>query len=440
MTAEDLDIHHIENDDQCSLLEDLVHKLDVTIENLPVSKDLFALLPEKFHELYDDFLPRGSLCATYQVRPSGQEPWRTRLLLEPQGMQATFVHFPYTVDRIKGTIENQSNGPGTECLRIDLTGQAEGQPVHVQGNVRGTSPHHTSDLTVWGTNIPLDGKLLTALMFADRKSGQLAQNMHPTGRGDFRVHARHVPDKLKYQNQYTITFHDASICYEPFPYRLDNVSGILEIRPDHTWEFHDFKGRNGDSGFRTRGHVEVRPDGEHVLVEIGGGNVRLDDELLAALKPELQRTWKTFQPCGLVDFDGTVEIPPDGPDGQKPEPQIELTVWPRGCTIVPTFFRYTLSDLRGKLHFLRGNIELEDISARHGENRISLDRGVILKNPSGGFQADLTQLPRLAIDGGLRTVGSLARGQRIAQPWAGSAASAGPGGLANALVYRGAPG
>ena len=75
------------------------------------------------------------------------------------------------------------------------------------------------------------------------------------------------------------------------------------------------------------------PGGDGVAIDISGTNIFLDDELAAALKPDLRQTWKVFAPAGRIDFDGTVQaVPAD----QPPEnPDIELTVIPRGCSIRP---------------------------------------------------------------------------------------------------------
>jgi hypothetical protein len=173
-----------------------------------------------------------------------------------------------------------------------------------------------------------------------------------------------------------------------------NVSGVLDIQPDH-WEFRKFEGSHADGTFYTAGRSWRAPDGkEHVQVAIAGRSVPLDDDLRAALvgtrREEWQRTWTTFSPEGRIDFDGTLSLRPE--DGKELVPEIELTVLPRGCRVTPRFFAYALDDLRGRIHYEKGTIDLENISARHGASRMSIDRGIVKLKPGGGFLADMLDL------------------------------------------------
>src|SRR5262249_51490784 len=90
-----------------------------------------------------------------------------------------------------------------------------------------------------------------------------------------------------------------------------------------------------------------RLPGRRVEVKVSGRNVLLDGEMEQALKPypEMQKTWAAFLPSGPVDFDGKVERLPE----ERP-PDLDLTVYPKGCTVRPAFAnRYALDDVRGRL-------------------------------------------------------------------------------------------
>jgi hypothetical protein len=269
--------------------------------------------------------------------------------------------------------------------------------------VRGERPNHTADLDIWGQNIPLDEKLLLALKAASPASWTLARSFHPTGLGDFYVRSHRDPQVGRYLNRYRIAFHQATVCYEIFPYKLENVAGVLDIHPDQTWAFHDFRGTHGSGVFFTSGRCLRREDGDHVQVEIVGRHAPLHPDLQEALPPELQRLWNTLNPTGSVDFDGTLAIPPQPPDAVKVKPDVDLVLQPRGCTIQPAFFGYRLDDLHGKVHYAGNRVELENMTARHGPSRVHLDKGVVELKPQGGFRADLTYLHAqdLAVDADL---------------------------------------
>ncbi len=386
-------------DGACGTVLDMLHDLDVKVDGLEVNEALFdaPYLKRVKDDVYNRFQPSGPLTATVQVRPEGREPWRLRLLLEPRAMTATYCKFIYTLERVAGTIEFQSGGARGEVWEVDLTGHSGERPVRIKGNLTGTPPRHNADIDVWGENIPLDKKLLYALDELSKREegrthfGNLARSFSPSGLGDFHFHARRDPAADKYLNHYVIRFHDAAASYKEFPLRFEGLSGILEIRPDLSWEFRDFVGRHGDTVFRTRGGSKRREDG--ITVEIHGRNVALDEDLRKAiLKPDMQAVWKKFAPAGRIDCDGTIRIPPSPPDAEA-KPDIDLTVQARGCSVKPEFFKYELRDLRGTVHYFRNSVEFDNLSARHDATTVRIDRGVVLLRPeSGGFTADLTYL------------------------------------------------
>jgi hypothetical protein len=371
-------------------------KLDVTVDDLPVTEWLIRRLPEKYHDLQRQFAPSGSVNVHLAVWHDARDLLRRRMTLYPQRMSASFEKFPYLVERITGNIVHNCCPGEPDRLNVDLIAHAGDQPVFIKASVKGAMPDCTCAVDVWGKNIPLDEKLLEAL--TDPKSRALARSFDPTGLADFQVHSdwRRDPSQRgggHYGNRYLITFHDATVVYEKFPFRLEKVSGVLDIQPDH-WEFRDFRGSHGDCGFFTAGRSWREAGGkERVEVAIAGRGVRLDDDLKKSLvtKEETQRTWATFNPEGRIDFDGTVHIGPPV-DGKEPQPDIALTVLPRGCRVTPKFFPYALSELRGKVRYEKGTVELENITARHDDTRVTLDRGIVQLKPDGGFRADLLYL------------------------------------------------
>jgi hypothetical protein len=377
-------------------LDEVFRKLDVTIDNLPVTQELLRSLPEKYHSLEKDFSPAGPVNVNFLLWHDGPRGVRKRWTLKPQQMSASFSKFPYPLGRVTGDIVQRSGGGEPDQLNIDLVAYAGDQPVKVKAELKGARPNLSAIIEVSGSNIPLDGALLAALV--SKKHRALAESFHPSGLGDFQVMSRWRPDGTLpdggcFENHYVITFHDAAVKYDRFPVRLEKVSGVLDIRPDH-WEFRKFEGSRGDGKFFTAGRSWRGADGEHVEVAIAGRGVRLDADLLAALvaekREEWQRVWATFKPEGQIDFDGTVGLAPA--EGAEPAPDIELTVLPRGCRVTPRFFPYALGDLRGRVHYEKGTVELENVSAWHNATHVSLDRAIVHLKPGGGFKADLLYL------------------------------------------------
>jgi hypothetical protein len=129
---------------------------------------------------------------------------------------------------------------------------------------------------------------------------------------------------------------------------------------------------------------------DRLEIEIMGRNLLLDGDMADALRPDsdLLHTWNVFAPAGRVDAVAKVVRPA----GVKGHPDVDLTVYPKGCSIQPDFFRYALNDLHGKVHYANRWVEVDRVTARHGTSNLSLESGDIYLKPSGGCWARLTDL------------------------------------------------
>jgi hypothetical protein len=169
---------------------------------------------------------------------------------------------------------------------------------------------------------------------------------------------------------------------------LEDVSGVLDIQPGG-WEFRDFRGTHRGCTVLTHGRSVTAKEGDRLWVDIRGTDMRLDEELYAALKPEWQEIWKTFTPTGRMDFVALVDRLENGPGAT---PKIVVTVQPRAATVTPAFFPYTLSDLTGTVRYDNQWVFLNQLRGRHGESVLSLDAGKVYCKTGGGVFAEVSEL------------------------------------------------
>jgi hypothetical protein len=383
----------------CPSAEPQLKQLDLRVEHLTVTRELFERLPPSLHpeELYRDYSPAGSVSLTAMLRNEGSGQWSKRFVLQPEDLSISYLLFPYRVEKLSGSIDLTLASHQPRTIQVDLTGQAGSQPVYIRGEIKGERPATEVDLKIWGKNMPLDQKLMAGLAALPRHQ-EVARSFEPTGRSDFppfgqadfHAHIRKRADSLRPANHFVIDFHHASVRYRPFPYPLADVSGRLIIQPGH-WEAHDFRGSHKGGEFRTRGWGPNGADtGEPITLDIEGTNILLDDCLKAALKEPLQRAWDVFEPAGRIHFKGTVKCQPG--QGQAAHPDIELTAWPQDCSVKPRFFPYALSDVRGEIHYARNWLSLHKLRARHGTSVIGLEQGNVYCKPQGGVWAELVDL------------------------------------------------
>src|SRR5262249_5115925 len=149
---------------------------------------------------------------------------------------ASSKHFPYRLEHLSGVIEQNASAAGEPNTKVNLVGFAGAQPVRIRGEVTGDYANAAMAIDIWGDNIPLDKKLLEAL---PGKYQELARSFSPSGLGNFQAYLRRSPQAHQWSNRFIVAFHDATLRYKEFSYPLEEVTGILDIQPDH-WEFRDF--------------------------------------------------------------------------------------------------------------------------------------------------------------------------------------------------------
>src|SRR5262249_29408721 len=92
-----------------------------------------------------------------------------------------------------------------------------------------------------------------------------------------------------------------------------------------------------------------------------------------------------------IDFKGTVKC--SAAHTSESPPEIDLTVYPRGCVIAPRFLNnYTLTDLQGELRYAQNWVYLTQLRARHGPTVLGLEKGHVYCKPGGGFWAEIVDL------------------------------------------------
>jgi hypothetical protein len=361
---------------------DFIGKL--TVENLPLTPELFARLPAKLQKLQREYAPEGAVdLICHGERSAGK--WYRRCEVFPKDISAEYWRFRYRVTRVSGKLLHELDcrkDPNTESLNMDLAGYAGNRPVHIKGDVTGEGPDSAVAVKIWADNVALDRQLLAAL---DSRRQELARAFHPTGQANIVAEIQRAAKSREFKNRYRIHFHDTTARYDVFPYPLENVEGDLDILPDH-WEFRNFSGTHKGCQVTTWGSTQPTAEGGRLVVNIKGRSLLLDSELEAALQPELKKAWKSFRPTGRMDFTATVESLADQ------APDVAVTVIPQDCTVQPLFFPYLLSHLSGALHYENQRVRLENLRASHGNTVMTVEAMDVFLKPEGGVYAKVAKL------------------------------------------------
>jgi hypothetical protein len=370
----------------------------LVVTHLPLSPELFTRLPATYHKLQERFAPVGPVKLDLVFgREAGQ--WRKHCIIEPEDLTAEFQGFHYPLQHITGKLDYDLDpGKQRDRLVVDLVGYAAARPVSVKGTVDGEWPKADMVLTVSGNDLPIDKTLLAALPNSHEEDvhaappkprspsvQDVARSFNPRGLVDFVATIRHNRGSEQCSSRYLVRFHDAAVQYEPFAYPIENVTGILDVLPDH-YEFRDFHGTHKGAEVRVHGRSGLGPNRDRLEILISGDRVLLDSELEQNLSPALKTTWKTFSPTGRINFLTHVTCLP------HQDPDLDVTVTACGCSIRPTFFLYDLQDVRGTVRYAQGWVSFGEFHGRHGATHLSVDEGQVYLKPAGGLWTKLTNI------------------------------------------------
>lgn len=365
------------------------------LKHVVLGKEFSDRLPTKLRNLHELFQPRGPITVNVAcARHEGQ--WVTlasgkpsRVSLQPEGVALAFKGFPYPLERTTGSIHYNLLDKRVDV--VDLIAYAGARPVFLNGHWMGEGLEADVKFDIRANDVPIDEKLLHALPTAPTNLQTFVENFHATGKIDVKTLIRHEPGK-NWRNEYHIRVQDAAVRWENFPYPLNNVSGNIDIYPDH-WEFHDFQGSHQGGHVLVHGKSIPKLDakGEKSFgfaLEITGRNVPLDDQLRDALHPMpgLHKAWEAFKPQGSLYFTASVNRPtPDVRD-------LEVYVDARGSSAKPTFFPYLIEDISGQFRFHKHNLEISKLRAKHNQVMIQMDKGMVDLDTRGGYYADFADL------------------------------------------------
>ncbi len=212
-----------------ALEEDFEAHLDV--KHLALGAKLCDCLPDKVRTLNDLFQPHGP--ATVHIacaRRGGQwcnlaDGTATRVSLRPEDVAMCFKKFAYPMKHLTGTLDYSLDD---RRLRVDLSGQAGGQPLFITGSWQGEGKQLDADFDIRATDVPIDETLLTALPRSEQK---LARSFRAAGKADIKAHVRHTPGAAAFRNEYHVRVHDATSQWEAFPCPLEQVARAARHLP-----------------------------------------------------------------------------------------------------------------------------------------------------------------------------------------------------------------
>ncbi len=178
----------------------------------------------------------------------------------------------------------------------ELSARCGPTQVELTGRIDGYSGAYPITLAVTARDVQLEHVPLATLPPPVQESWHQFQ---PRGIADISGRLRF--DGNQWQPDLEIKCHDLSLCYQRFPYRVTDGTGIIVVKPQSCAT--DLRLAGGGRIIRCRADVHnLGPQFTGWIQLQSDGPVAIDEKLLAAMDSSTQRIVRGFQPRGSASF------------------------------------------------------------------------------------------------------------------------------------------
>ncbi|MBA2116029.1 hypothetical protein HOV93_32180 [Planctomycetes bacterium FF15] len=347
--------------------------VSATLKNITLHQGLASMLPSGMQKSWKRYQPSGTLDASVKLDFDGQK-WLPEIHANCRGTNFVFEEFPYPVTDARGKIDFKDR-----LLDIDLLAHAGKSRIAIVGSVMDPGPNSSGPIRVRSLDpVHWDSTFEHALYAAQEDVCNVAREFHLQGAAnvDFTI-VTHSKPEMKPDKSLRMEIIDASVKYEKFPYPISKINGQI-VWKDGVVTIEHLQGYNDSGHITCRGTWQEVPGDKrgNLNLKFACKDVPLDDELKTAIPESAQQGWDQLRPRGSIDhMDISLHWPNSQGDldlwmnAQKWERSRNLSG--RAVSVEPVGFPYVLDEVVGSVEFRNGQITLNQMTARHGDVRVS---------------------------------------------------------------------
>ncbi len=336
--------------------------------------------------VWNAFLPSGEFDIDARLSFDGAA-WHPWIKITSLGCSFAYDDYPYRLERATGAIEIA----GLDWS-FNLTAYSKANPIALRGSLHDFGDAAVGWIEISGPQVRIEQEMIDALPEEPR---ELVAALQPAGQ--MSVYARYWREtpESKLRQHLRLGLQRMSFCHLSFPYRVENVQGVVEITDDRC-DVRNLVGSNDTGVVSAHGELIRTPRGREFTLHLQGDQIPLDEELRDALPRSAQRVWHELRPQGAAHARATLYLPP-GDD----QVQCRVRLEPAGETVSmePQCFPLRLEKLAGAIVFDNGELTIESLRAEHG-NTMFFTRGGWQSTANGGGQLILRDFraDRLHVD------------------------------------------
>ncbi len=324
--------------------------------HLILDQQIADILPGKWREQWNRYLPGGEINADFQLRRD-EKGWDPQCKIECISLAFTHHKFPYRMEHAHGTIELKN-----KQLYLQLSAQAGDRPVEIVGRIDQPGPNGVGEVFMKADNVPLDEKLIRA---TPEKVQKVIQSFAPQGTVNIFFHAKRDIPTAKWVPHYIVDLNKISIRYDKFGYPLQNVQGRLE-GIGKKWGYRDLVGTNATGIVTAVGESHPSASGIELTLQITGKKINLDDELQHALPQSMQKLWSQLRPAGNIDAEIQLQF-------ESTTKSLDLAVKTNlnDIRVEPVFFPYRMENISGSVDYKNGHAQFSQLFSNHGKTNLT---------------------------------------------------------------------
>jgi len=296
----------------------------------------------KLRAFFRDFDPHGVVDLELRlVKAEGREygvVLDTGTLI-PRGANACYRRFAYRLDELSGRVEFTRRG----VVLNNLTGRHGPARVTINGRIHELNRQTPVELEIEAADVPLDESLYRAL---PERYQRVWRQFTPSGRANVFVRLDRGPGSddraAPWQTIVVAGLRDVRARYVRVPYPIERIHGQLRIGPSGM-EIEQLRGRNGQASIVIDGTARWDDAGRLGLdLTLEADDLPVDDELAAALPPQVGQILGSFQVDGSVKLSGRIFREPEASDTDY-----EMRLWLDDLTLRHRALPWPITDVTG---------------------------------------------------------------------------------------------
>ncbi len=370
-----------------------VTSFDVSMEVreliVPETNPATGALGDIVESIFAEYKPQGAIDATLHAAKGTDGKLSYSGEVRPVGMAVTYKHFPAPVRDVAGVIRFDDK---LGVHDIDLTGLRGGSVVNIKGSAARADGLWAYDITLNGINSPFDAATRDAL---PEDYAKVWDALAPSGAASVLVHATRDDQGQRDLSVELILNGWASITYEGFPYRIEDLLGraTLDSRGVHIDRSSRITGGNGAMRCRIYGDItDVGKPSAVVDLTIDVTRLPLDEQLLAALPANIAEVARDMELAGLATNVRARVV-------DSEETPLDFNIQ---ASVADVSFRLdelpqAITDGVGEISIEPGRIIVKKLAAAHGPTRVVISGQMFVNEDHIGVDVNV-EAPEVNVD------------------------------------------